>query len=29
MISLEANFSSEDISSMARNVIVGLLLTGL
>ena len=25
MISLEANFSSEDISSMARNVIVGLL----
>ena len=29
MISLEANFSSEDISSMARYVIVGLLLTGL
>ena len=27
--SLEANFSSEDIGSMARNVIVGLLLTGL
>ena len=29
MISLEANFSSEGISSMARNVIVGLSLTGL